>query len=69
MHLLKERAKLHREKSARKVYTIGKRLNSQIINQEEEKQNGRRQEKRPNVGSNIATSKKAKGNDDKMELK
>ncbi len=53
--MLKERAKLHREHSPRKVYTIGKRLSAQVINHEEEKQNGRRQEKRPNVGSNIAS--------------
>jgi hypothetical protein len=35
--MLKERAKLQRQHSPRKVHTIGKRLLSQAISKEEEK--------------------------------
>ncbi len=52
VHLLKERAKLHREHSERKVYALGKRLSGQVVNHEEEKQNGPKPEKRKNMGSN-----------------
>jgi hypothetical protein len=51
IHLLKERAKLQRDHSARKVHHLSKRLSSQVFSKEEEKQNTAKPEKRPNLGT------------------
>ncbi len=66
--MLKDRAKLHRDHSARKVYSIGKRLSSQVINKEEEKQNGSKPEKRKNMGSVTQNHQKQGDKDEKMIL-
>ena len=66
IHLLKERAKLQRDHSNRKVHHISKRLSNQVISREEEKQSSQRPEKRPNHGQANHQKQKGQAKDEVM---
>ena len=64
---MKESAKVHREHKARVPHHLTKRLISEIIPQEESKQNDGQQNKRPNHGSVAQKQSAAQKWDEKME--
>ena len=65
---MKEKAKIHKEHRNRTVHHISKRLVSQMIGEEESKQDNHRQEKRKNIGGGQHQIIDVRQKDSKMDL-